>query len=62
MIHPAIKGALRDLDRWSAVSGMQPSDLLSSLLAERALTKADPMGYIAHITAAAAKKVNQQAK
>ena len=42
--------------------GKQISDLLSDLLAERARTKADPMGYIAHVTAVAAKKVNQQTK
>lgn len=40
--------------------GKQVSDLLSDLLAERALTKADPTGYIAHVTALAAKKVTQQ--
>ena len=60
MKHPAIQGALRDLDRWSAVSGMQVSDLLAHVLAERALTKSDPMGYIAHVMALAAKKVTQQ--
>ena len=59
MTHPAIQGALRDLDRWSAVSGMQLSDLLAILLAERALNMAAPMGYIARVTALAAKKVNE---
>ena len=40
--------------------GRQISDLLSDLLSERALTKSAPMGYIAHVVALAAKKVNQQ--
>ena len=49
-------------ERACETAGIPVAEFLAHVLAEHALTKADPINYIAYVMALAAKRINQQTK